>query len=387
MSGNKKITVKSELISRLNLTDFRNHSNTSISPINKFIVLTGVNGSGKTNILEAISTFSIGKGLRGAHLNDLSNIYGRGGWAAFIEGVGMRGNCRLGTGFEKKEKENSNIKQCRIDGKFVNGSKSFANHIGLLWFTPVMDKIFIGPRNERRKFFDKLFAVIQNNYDDEIKRYERVMTQRNRLLYTMNNSSDKWLNRLEIQLSEAAVKVLVQRRNAIEQINQIMEKEVKNNLFPSSKIITRGSFEDLADEVSMANFKEEFIKILHANRKKDQESMMTSVGPHRTDFSLFYRKNNMYSENCSTGEQKNLLISLILAEARAYQEKNKGFSPILLFDEIVAHLDKERAQNLFEQISEIGSQAWLTGTNQYLFQDLISDADFFDINDGKTVTS
>lgn len=387
MSGNKKITIKSELISRLNLTDFRNHSNTSISPINKFIVLTGANGSGKTNILEAISMFSIGKGLRGANLNDLSNISGRGGWAAFIEGVGMNGKCRLGAGFERKEKENASIKQCRIDGKFVNGSKSFASHIGLLWFTPAMDKIFIGPRNERRKFFDKLFAIIQNNYHDEIKKYERIMTQRSKLLYSMNNFSDKWLDRLEIQLAQTAVTILVERRSAIEQINHIMEKEVKTNLFPSAKIIMRGSFEDLADEVSIENFEEEFIKILNANRKKDQESMMTIVGPHRTDFSLLYSKNNMFSENCSTGEQKNLLISLILAEARAYQVNNKGFSPILLFDEIAAHLDKDRVKNLFEQISEIGSQAWLTGTNQYLFHDIISDADFFEINDGKTITS
>ena len=162
-----------------------------------------------------------------------------------------------------------------------------------------------------------------------------------------------------------------------------MIRDVSNNLFPSAEIIMREELGSLSKDCTISEMEEDFSKILCVNRKKDKMTYRTNIGPHRTDFTLWYKRNDMYAENCSTGEQKNLLISLILAQARVYQMNNQGISPILLLDEITAHLDMERINNLFDQIFTLGSQVWLTGTKIELFDYIHSKSDFFNINNGK----
>ena len=379
----KNHTVKFSEINKLNLTDFRNHNFTSISSNNKFISIVGANGSGKTNILEAISMFTPGKGMRGAQLADLSNISGKGGWSVFMEVSSYYGTTKLGTGISNIEIKNGNSRQCRIDGKSAISPKSFANIIGVIWLTPQMDGLFIGSRSERRKFFDKLVALIEPNHSDNIKNYERIIAQRNKVLYNSDNLSNKLLDNLEKQLAKIAVSILISRQIAVNQINHIMIKDVSNSLFPSAEIIMREELGSISKDCTMSEMEEGFSKILCVNRKKDKMTYKTNIGPHRTDFTLWYKKNDMYAENCSTGEQKNLLISLILAQARVYQMNNQGISPILLLDEITAHLDMERTNNLFDQIFTLGSQTWLTGTKIELFDYIHSKSDFFNINNGK----
>ncbi|MDG2187344.1 MAG: DNA replication/repair protein RecF [Hyphomicrobiales bacterium] len=379
----KKKSVNFSEIIKLNLTDFRNHDFTSITTNNRFISLVGENGSGKTNILEAISMFTSGRGLRGAQLSDQSNTNGKGGWSVFMEIKSHHGKTKLGTGISDLEISNGKNRQCRIDGKSIKSPKLFGNNIGIIWLTPQMDRLFIGSRSDRRKFFDKLISLIEPTHSDNIKNYERIITQRNKVLYNLDSLSSVWLDNLEKQLAKISISILLSRQIAVNQINKIMDADVKNNLFPSSKIIMREELDTLSKDISISEMEDSYIKILYRSRKKDKITYKTNIGPHRTDFTLFYKKNKMYAENCSTGEQKNLLISLILAESRVYQENNNGISPVLLLDEVTAHLDQERICNLFDQISELGSQTWLTGTTSDLFCYIQSKADFFDINNGK----
>lgn len=378
----KKIAPNYVNISKLNLTDFRNHSFTSIITDKKFIALVGKNGSGKTNIIEAISMFASGKGLRSAQLAEQSNINGNGGWSVFMEVKSSNGITKLGTGIGSSQIIDGKARQCRIDGKFLKSPRQFTECIGIIWLTPQMDGLFIGQRTERRKFFDKLVHLIEPGHEENIKTYERLIMQRNKVLMDADNKRS-WLDNLEKQISKLSVNIIISRDIAINQLNKIMDAEVKNNLFPSAKIIMREELGNINKQSSMIEIEAELQQLFYQSRARDRESNRTSVGPHRTDFTLYYNKNNMYAENCSTGEQKNLLVSLILAEARVYQEINNGVSPVLLLDEITAHMDNDRVSNLFEQIGEIGSQTWLTGTSENLFDYIWDKTDIFNINKGK----
>ena len=378
----KKIAPNYVNISKLSLTDFRNHRFTSIITDKKFIALVGKNGSGKTNIIEAISMFASGKGLRSAQLSEQSNVNGNGGWSIFMEVKSSTGITKLGTGIGSSHIIDGKARQCRIDGKFVKSPRQFSACIGIIWLTPQMDGLFIGQRTERRKFFDKLVHLIEPGHEENIKSYERLIMQRNKVLMDVDNKTS-WLDNLEKQISKLSVNIIISRDIAINQLNKIMDAEVKNNLFPSAKIIMREELGNINKRSSMIEIEAELQELFYQSRVRDRESNRTSVGPHRTDFTLYYNKNNMYAENCSTGEQKNLLVSLILAEARVYQEINNGVSPVLLLDEITAHMDNDRVSNLFEQIGEIGSQTWLTGTSENLFDYIWDKTDIFNINKGK----
>lgn len=378
----KKIAPNYVNISKLNLTDFRNHSFTSIITDKKFIALVGKNGSGKTNIIEAISMFASGKGLRSAQLLEQSNVNGNGGWSVFMEVKSSKGITKLGTGIGSSQIFDGKARQCRIDGKFLKSPRQFTECIGIIWLTPQMDGLFIGQRTERRKFFDKLVHLIEPGHEENIKTYERLIMQRNKVLMDADNKRS-WLDNLEKQISKLSVNIIISRDIAINQLNKIMDAEVKNNLFPSAKIIMREELGNINKQSSMIEIEAELQQLFYQSRVRDRESNRTSVGPHRTDFTLYYNKNNMYAENCSTGEQKNLLVSLILAEARVYQEINNGVSPVLLLDEITAHMDNDRVSNLFEQIGEIGSQTWLTGTSENLFEYIWDKTEIFNINKGK----
>ena len=314
----KKIDPNYVNISKLNLTDFRNHSFTSIITDKKFIALVGKNGSGKTNIIEAISMFASGKGLRSAQLSEQSNINGNGGWSVFMEEKSSNGITKLGTGIGSSQIIDGKARQCRIDGKFLKSPRQFTECIGIIWLTPQMDGLFIGQRTERRKFFDKLVHLIEPGHEENIKTYERLIMQRNKVLMDADNKRS-WLDNLEKQISKLSVNIIISRDIAINQLNKIMDAEVKNNLFPSAKIIMREELGNINKQSSMIEIEAELQQLFFQSRVRDRESNRTSVGPHRTDFTLYYNKNNMYAENCSTGEQKNLLVSLILAEARVYQ--------------------------------------------------------------------
>ncbi len=371
-------------ISKLNLTDFRNHSYSSITTDKDFILLTGSNGSGKTNVLEAISMFSASKGLRSSNLVDQSNTKGSGGWSIFMEVHSELGNLKLGTGINKPDLINGKARQCRVDGTSYKSPKIFTNYLGIIWLTPQMDGLFTGQKSDRRKFFDKLINLIETEHSENVKTYERLIMQRNKVLARLDILEDKWLDNLEKQIAQLATQIFISRDLAVTKINKIMEEEVRSNIFPSAKIVMREEIGNINLHSDMEEIEENLKNLLYEFRKKDKITFRANVGPHRTDFTLLYKKNDMFAENCSTGEQKNLLISLILAEARVFQNNNNNL-PILLLDEITAHMDNKRLANLFDQISDIGSQAWLTGTSPEFFSHISDKTDIFEISDGKLI--
>lgn len=379
-----KSTKNLTKISKLNLTDFRNHSYSSITTDKDFILLTGSNGSGKTNVLEAISMFSASKGLRGSNLVDQSNTKGSGGWSIFMEVHSELGNLKLGTGINKPDLINGKARQCRVDGTSYKSPKIFTNYLGIIWLTPQMDGLFTGQKSDRRKFFDKLINLIEIEHSENVKAYERLIMQRNKVLARLDIVEDKWLDNLEKQIAQLATQIFISRDLAVTKINKIMEEEVRSNIFPSAKIVMREEIGNINLHSDMEEIEENLKNLLYEFRKKDKITFRANVGPHRTDFTLLYKKNDMFAENCSTGEQKNLLISLILAEARVFQNNNNNL-PILLLDEITAHMDNKRLANLFDQISDIGSQAWLTGTSPEFFSHISDKTDIFEISDGKLI--
>jgi DNA replication and repair protein RecF len=379
-----KTTKNLTKISKLNLTDFRNHSYSSITTDRDFILLTGSNGSGKTNVLEAISMFSASKGLRGSNLVDQSNTKGSGGWSIFMEVHSEQGNLKLGTGINKSDIINGKARQCRVDGTSYKSPKIFTNYLGIIWLTPQMDGLFIGQKSDRRKFFDKLINLIEIEHSENVKTYERLIMQRNKVLAGLDVLEDKWLDNIEKQIAQLATQIFISRDLAVSKINKIMEEDVRSNVFPSAKIVMREEIGNINLHSDMGEIEENFKKLLYELRKKDKVTFRANVGPHRTDFTLLYKKNDMFAEHCSTGEQKNLLISLILAEARVFQNNNNNL-PILLLDEITAHMDNKRLVNLFDQISDIGSQAWLTGTSPEFFSHISDKTDIFEISDGKLI--
>ncbi len=379
-----KSTKNLTKISKLNLTDFRNHSYSSITTDKDFILLTGSNGSGKTNVLEAISMFSASKGLRSSNLVDQSNTKGSGGWSIFMEVHSELGNLKLGTGINKPDLINGKARQCRVDGTSYKSPKIFTNYLGIIWLTPQMDGLFTGQKSDRRKFFDKLINLIETEHSENVKTYERLIMQRNKVLARLDILEDKWLDNLEKQIAQLATQIFISRDLAVTKINKIMEEEVRSNIFPSAKIVMREEIGNINLHSDMEEIEENLKNLLYEFRKKDKITFRANVGPHRTDFTLLYKKNDMFAENCSTGEQKNLLISLILAEARVFQNNNNNL-PILLLDEITAHMDNKRLANLFDQISDIGSQAWLTGTSPEFFSHISDKTDIFEISDGKLI--
>ena len=379
-----KSTKNLTKIGKLNLTDFRNHSYSSITTDKDFILLTGPNGSGKTNVLEAISMFSATKGLRGSNLVDQSNSKGSGGWSIFMEVHSELGNLKLGTGINKPDLVNGKARQCRVDGTSYKSPKIFTNYLGIIWLTPQMDGLFTGQKSDRRKFFDKLINLIEIEHSENVKTYERLIMQRNKVLARLDILEDKWLDNLEKQIAQLATQIFISRDLAVSKINKIMEEEVRSNIFPSAKIVVREEIGNINLHSDMEEIEENLKNLLYEFRKKDKITFRANVGPHRTDFTLLYKKNDMFAENCSTGEQKNLLISLILAEARVFQNNNNNL-PILLLDEITAHMDNKRLANLFDQISDIGSQAWLTGTSPEFFSHISDKTDIFEIIDGKLI--
>ena len=379
-----KSTKNLTKIGKLNLTDFRNHSYSSITTDKDFILLTGSNGSGKTNVLEAISMFSASKGLRSSNLVDQSNTKGSGGWSIFMEVHSELGNLKLGTGINKPDLINGKARQCRVDGTSYKSPKIFTNYLGIIWLTPQMDGLFTGQKSDRRKFFDKLINLIEIEHSENIKTYERLIMQRNKVLARLDILEDKWLDNLEKQIAQLATQIFISRDLAVTKINKIMEEEVRSNIFPSAKIVMREEIGNINLHSDMEEIEENLKNLLYEFRKKDKITFRANVGPHRTDFTLLYKKNDMFAENCSTGEQKNLLISLILAEARVFQNNNNNL-PILLLDEITAHMDNKRLANLFDQISDIGSQAWLTGTSPEFFSHISDKTDIFEISDGKLI--
>lgn len=371
--------------SRLVLTDFRNHVRTALVLGPAPVVLTGENGAGKTNLLEALSYLAPGRGLRGARLPDITRIGARG-WAVAATIAGPDGTSDVGTGIEGKAAGNDDEggverRIVHVDGQAVAGPAALAEVLKLSWLTPQMDRLFIEGPSGRRRFFDRLAFNFHPGHGREVAAYERVLRERNRLL-AEGRADPHWLGALETQIAEHGVAVAAARLDTLARLQAAVD--LKQSAFPAADLDLAGAVEDDLKRMPAVEAEDRFKARLREGRARDAAIGRTGDGPHVTDLKARHRPKAMPAELCSTGEQKALLIGIVMGAARLAQAET-GTAPILLLDEVAAHLDGLRRAALFEEILALGAQAFMTGTDAALFADLGSRAQYFTVRGGTVV--
>ncbi|MFZ2995666.1 DNA replication/repair protein RecF [Sphingobium sp.] len=339
------------MIGRLTLSDFRNHADALIVPDHAFIVLTGDNGAGKTNILEAVSMLVPGRGLRGAALSAMARQGGPGsfGIAADVDGS------VLGTGVSAQAPER---RQVRIGG-VASSANALAEHLSIVWLTPAMDRLFLDSPGGRRRFLDRLTLALHPAHAGHASRYDAAMRARNRLLSDLRQADPAWLSALEAQMGEHGEALGQARTDLVARLNLVLAEQ-PDVPFARPLIAIDGE-ENESDEPLAARLARE--------RRRDAAAGRTLSGPHRHDLSVIHIAKAQPAALCSTGEQKALLLSILLAHA-ALVTADRGQPPVLLLDEVAAHLDPSRRAALFDRLAQTGAQIWMTGTEYSLFNDL-----------------
>jgi DNA replication and repair protein RecF len=347
-------------LSRLTLNNFRNHAALEIRPHAQFLALHGTNGAGKTNILEAVSLLVPGRGLRRAAMSDLVRNGGSGGFAIVAE---VGGNV-IGTGVSAEQPERRKVR--------VNESNatinSLAEWLSVIWLTPAMDRLFADGAAARRRFLDRLVLAINPGHARHSSRYEKAMQQRNRLLAGGVAADPLWLDALEAQMAESGNAIQAARASVVEALSDQLLKT------PSGPFATPQI--KLVDKVAAAD--DDLASAWRKGRSRDAAAGRTLLGPHRADLEVLHSASGQVAEQCSTGEQKALLLSLILAHA-ALVSVQRDTPPILLLDEVAAHLDPARRTALFGLLANTGAQVWMTGTEPELFNGIGASAQLLPI--------
>ena len=370
-------------LTRLSLSDFRSYRAARLDMDERPLVLTGPNGAGKTNLLEAVSYLSPGRGLRGARLADVAHVAGpdagaADGWSVAATLTGDGGETALGSGWRAPaEQGDADRRLVRIDGATASGPAALAQHVAMVWLTPSMDRLFSGPPAERRRFLDRLVFAIDAGHAARVQRYDRARRHRARLLRT-GARDDAWLGALERSMAENAAAIGAARLDLAMRLEQFLP-EAKET-FPRIALRADGLVERWLASAPALEVEERFREHLVETRLAEAEGG-TVDGPQRSDLIVTDAERGMAAEQCSTGEQKAMLIALITAHARLV-ERQRRCAPVLLLDEIVAHLDESRRRALFDIILDVGAQAWLTGTEASVFRPLGAQAQFFTVRPG-----
>lgn len=373
--------MTSSRILRLSLTHFRNYRAASVETHKDVVVLVGSNGAGKTNCLEAISFLSPGRGLRRATLDDVADIQGDGSWAVSASVEGELGLATLGTGIDAPTAEGtSSPRRCRIDREPVASATAFGDHLRMVWLTPAMDGLFMGAASERRRFFDRLVLAIDSEHSSRVSALDRSLRSRNRLLED-RNFDPHWCEAIERETAELAVAVAAQRGQTLQRLAATLTTRGSQSAFPSASIALDGWMENALLTETATAVEDRYRDILRESRPKDAAAGRTLNGPHLTDLQVVYAPKHMPARDASTGEQKALLIGLVLAHANLVAEMT-GITPLLLLDEVVAHLDPNRRAALFVELAKLGAQVWLTGADPAAFASMGVDADIFDVEAG-----
>ena len=348
------------------------------------VTLSGANGAGKTNILEAISLIGPGRGLRGAKLDELPRIGGAGGWAVSARMETNDGDeIRLGVGATAQAPER---RVCRIEERAAKGPSAFSDHVRLMWLTPAQDRLFMEGASDRRRFIDRMTMAFDPAHGRAANDFEKAMRQRQRLL-DERSRDEAWLTALEAQMAEAGVAIAAARRETVSMLaaTEIASAEKGGkNIFPSSDLALEGVLETALANRPAADVEEDYSDRLKHQRRADCDAGRALMGPHRSDLVVSHREKNQLARLCSTGEQKALLIGLVLANARALAKSHTGGGAplVLLLDEIAAHLDEGRRSALFDILDEIGFQTFMTGTDQTLFSGWRDRAQCFSVAEG-----
>ena len=368
-------------IRRLSLTNFRSYHAASVELGEGPVVLVGPNGAGKTNVLEAISILGPGRGLRYATLEEMAFSEGDGSWAVSAEVEGALGIATIGTGIEPPAPGETNTRKNRVDREPVPAT-ALADHLRVLWLIPAMDGLFAGPASERRRFLDRLVLATDAQHGSRVNALERALRSRNRLLET-SQSDEHWLDAVEHETAELAVAVAAARADAVSRLASALAARHDAN-FPSAQIALDGWMSGIAANTPAVEVEDRYRAVLKQNRARDAAAGRTTEGPHLTDLLVIYAPKSVAARDASTGEQKALLIGLVLAHANLVTEMT-GVAPVILLDEIVAHLDPSRRAALFDALTLLGAQVWMTGADPVAFGDIRARAQMLHVEAGKVL--
>ena len=367
-------------VTRLNLTDFRCYSRMRIETDSRPVVLTGANGAGKTNILEAISFLTPGRGLRRAKLTDIGRRQSDGNWAVAAKLSVGDVELAIGTGCESGSETNGgrNKRIVKIDGSVVKSQAALGQYTSAQWLTPQMDRLFLEGASGRRRFVDQLIYGLDPDHAGPVAAYEYSMRSRNKLLKEGNNDPE-WLDSIEESMVRHGVAIAARRQEAVIRLNHVSRSGY--GAFPGAEIAMTGALENWLEKEPALAVEDRLRLSLRDSRAPDSETGASSFGPHKSDFAVQHAGTEMEAALCSTGEQKALLIGIVLAAAKL-QTEERGHAPLLLLDEIAAHLDGARRESLFEIIGALGAQAWMTGTDETFFAPFGNGAQRFHVADG-----
>ena len=366
-------------IARLTLTNYRCYEHQRLETGPDPVVLTGSNGAGKTSVLEALSMLAPGRGLRRARLDDMMRWQTDGmskGWAVAARLRTQNDEIDVGTGcVPSASAETRDRRQVRIEGKTIRGQSALAELFGVVWLTPEMDRLFQDGASGRRRFLDRLVFGIDPAHSGRVAAYERAMQERSRLL-RRGKADPAWLAALEDTMATKGVSIAAARREAASRLTAACARGTTP--FPAAALGAAGVVEGWLEQQPALAAEDRLRAELHASRSMDGETGGASVGPHKSDLEVRHTTGNRPANQCSTGEQKVLLIAIVLASARV-QAEDREMSPILLLDEVAAHLDARHRSALFEAVAELNAQAWYAGTDPTLFAPLRGRAEFFAI--------
>jgi len=368
-------------IRKLTLTDFRSYAGLRLLVPSGLVALVGANGAGKTNILEAISLLAPGRGLRAAPFGELARDGGALSWAVAAELETPDGLTSIGTGWSgQSEAGDGGGRLVVIDGAVQKTASALAAHVRLLWLTPAQDRLFAGPASDRRRFLDRLVAAFDPEHATRVASFEKLMRERNLLLEEMR-PDPAWLASLEAQMAEAAVAISAARLVGLEALRTHIGEGRSESSFPWADVSVEGEIEALVAAKPAVQVEDEYRRILSDSRGLDRAAGRSLRGPHRSDLAVVHGPRGVPAGQCSTGEQKALLIALVLAQARAVKA-GAGVAPLLLLDEVAAHLDRTRRASLLEALAALGSQSWMTGTDAQLFEEIGRKGTVFAVEDG-----
>lgn len=373
-------------VERLALTNFRSYDAIALDLRPGPVVLTGPNGSGKTNILEAVSLLAPGQGLRQAPLADLPRAGGDGSWSVAARVHAMVGPVNIGTGqlAAGRQDARANARLVRIDGETRTGSGALADYVEMVWITPATDGLFTGPASERRRFLDRLIVCFDTGHRTRANRFERAMAQRNRLL-SEGITRGAELDGFELVMAEMGIAMAAARAEAVAALAAVIDaRRVRDphSPFPWSEVALEGAVDlDLAARPAV-DVEDAYARRLREVRERDRAASRALDGPHRSDLKVVHGPKATAARLGSTGEQKALLMGLLLAHAELVTRRRDGVAPMLLLDEVTAHLDGDRRAALFAELMRLGTQAWMTGTDRDAFSALAGKAQFWRVGDG-----
>lgn len=362
-------------IKSLKLINFRSHSDFSLSLSGKPLAIIGDNGAGKTNILEAISLLSPGRGMRNSKFSEMVKDDNSMPWGVNFNILSNGKNYEVSSGL----RDNQKGRDIKINSKKVSGSSALPEIILLSWLTPSMDQIFNETPSYRRRFIDRLCAVYEKNHTKNIKIYEKLMAERNSS-FKSKVLDNVWLDALENQMSDVSIAIAETRLTFISDLNKVLETNL-DPVWPRAHLEIYGFVENLVSSWNSGKAKEMLCNEFKNNRERDFFSKRTNEGVHRSDLLVNEKNKKIEAKKCSTGEQKSLLMGIILSHLELVSSFKSRY-PVLLLDEVLAHFDKIRRKSFFKQIQEIGSQIIMTGTDISVFEEL-GDLEIYHLNNKK----